>query len=101
MTRAASALALACACLLPALNVRAEAEPFVRVIVDRATVRAGPAMSFRRVYVAERNEAFPVLSRATQGYWFRIELPDSTQGWIAGDAVHPHELDEDERSGRW
>jgi hypothetical protein len=69
-----------------------ESEPYARVIVEHAAVRAGPGVGFRRVYLAERGEVFPVLSRATQGYWFRIELPDSTQGWVAGDAVHPHEL---------
>lgn len=73
-----------------------DAEPYVRVIVEHAIVRAGPSMGFRRVYVAERGEVFAVLSRATQGYWFRIELPDSTQGWIAGDAVHPHQLGGDD-----
>jgi hypothetical protein len=79
-----------------------ESEPYARVIVEHATVRAGPGVGFRRVYLAERGEVFPVLSRATQGYWFRIELPDSTQGWVAGDAVHPHELTgEGTGSERW
>lgn len=77
----------------------AQAESHVRVIVESAAVRAGPTMSFRRVYLAERGEVFPVLSRATAGYWFRIELPDSTVGWIAGDAVHPDQTGA--RGDRW
>jgi len=79
-----------------------QGEQFARIIVEQAAVRAGPGIGFRRVYLAERGEVFPVLSRATQGYWFRIELPDSTQGWVAGDAVHPHELTSEEARGeRW
>jgi hypothetical protein len=74
-------------------------EPFARVIVESAVVRAGPGSSFRKVYLAERGEVFPVLSRGTAGYWFRVQLPDSTYGWVAGDAVHPHELGADEARG--
>ncbi|MGD8860007.1 MAG: hypothetical protein PVI30_08335 [Myxococcales bacterium] len=70
----------------------AEATPYARVIVETAIVRAGPAASYRRTYVASRGEVFPIRSRATRGYWFQVELPDSTPGWIAGDAVYTHEV---------
>jgi hypothetical protein len=89
---------------LSAAIVRAQSDeqPFARVIVEHAVVRAGPGLGFRKVYLAERGDVFPLLSRATQGYWFRIELPDSTQGWVAGDAVHPRQPQSgEEHGGAW
>jgi hypothetical protein len=77
---------------------RAEPAPYARVLVEAAIVRAGPAASYRRVHIAHRGDVFPVRSRATRGYWFQIELPDSTVGWIAGDAVYTHEIDAERAS---
>jgi hypothetical protein len=76
-----------------------EPEPYARVIVERATVRAGPGIGFRGVYQAQRGEVFPLRSRASAGYWFQIELPDATLGWIAGDLVYNHEVGDDEATG--
>jgi hypothetical protein len=94
-------LALALASLTCASSARAddEPEPYARVIVERATVRAGPGIGFRGVYQAQRGEVFPLRSRASEGYWFQIELPDSTLGWIAGDLVYNHEVGDDEAHG--
>jgi uncharacterized protein YgiM (DUF1202 family) len=74
-------------------------QPYARVIVESTIVRAGPGPSFRRVYLAQRDEVFPIRSRATQGYWFQVELPDSTRGWISGDAVYNHEVSSEEAHG--
>jgi uncharacterized protein YgiM (DUF1202 family) len=80
----------------------AEVQPYARVIVESTAVRAGPGLGFRSVYLAQRDEVFPIRARATQGYWFQIELPDSTRGWIAGDTVYNHEVsDEQAHSGRF
>lgn len=73
-------------------------EVFARVVVDRAEVRAGPSATFRRIYAARRDEVFPVRGRATAGYWFQVELPDGTTGFIRGDVVYNHELGSDEHS---
>jgi hypothetical protein len=108
--RCAQALLRACFAALLALSLctaeaRAEQDPlhpYARVIVERATVRAGPGIGFRSVYTAQRDQVFPLRARATQGYWFQIELPDSTYGWIAGDSVYNLEVsDEAAHSGRF
>ena len=93
------ALLLACGAYTPSARADDEPEPYARVIVERATVRAGPGIGFRGVYQAQRGEVFPLRSRASAGYWFQIELPDATLGWIAGDLVYNHEVGEDEASG--
>jgi hypothetical protein len=89
------------ACMASAGVARADddAEPYARVIVERATVRAGPGIGFRGVYQAQRGEVFPLRSRASAGYWFQIELPDATLGWVAGDLVFNHEVGDAEASG--
>lgn len=72
---------------------------FARVIVDRTVLRSGPGGAFRSVRSARRGDVFPIVERGTRGYWFRVELPDSTQAWISGDAVYTHELSADEANG--
>jgi hypothetical protein len=90
---------LACAALGPrVVRADAEAEVYARVVVDRAEVRAGPGATFRRTYAARRDEVFPVRGRATSGYWFQVELPDGTTGFIRGDVVYNHEIGPEERS---
>lgn len=69
---------------------------YARVVVERTEVRTGPGASFRRVRSASRGDVFPILERGTSGYWYQVELPDGTQGWIAGSAVYTHELSADE-----
>jgi hypothetical protein len=96
----------ALACLLVAASAgraRAdEVQPYARVIVENSVVRTGPGTGYRRLYVAQRGEVFPIRSRATRGYWLLVELPDSTQGFIAGDHVYPYEVaGADEGSGRF
>ena len=96
--------ALSCGALLGLLLLtqRASAdEPtvYARVVVDTAQVHAGPSATFRSVYSARRDEVFPVRARSSTGYWFRIELPDGTQGFIRGDLVYNHEVSDDEASG--
>lgn len=75
---------------------------YARVVVNRATVRAGPSVSYRRLYEAHRDEVFPVRARATVAYYFQIELPDGTTGFIHGDTVYNYELgDSEAKSGRF
>jgi hypothetical protein len=69
-----------------------EVTVYARVVVDRAEVRAGPSATYRRVYAARRDEVFPVRGRATSGFWFQVELPDGTTGFIRGDVVYNHEI---------
>lgn len=77
-------------------------EVLARVVVDRAEVRAGPGATYRRIYAARRDEVFPVRGRATAGFWFQVELPDGTTGFIRGDVVYNHEIGaEQHRSGRF
>ncbi|MCA9601604.1 MAG: SH3 domain-containing protein [Myxococcales bacterium] len=73
-----------------------ERAAYARVIVEQAVIRSGPSVSYQRVYLAERGETFPILGRSSRAYWFRVELPDGTSGWIPGAEVYNHELGEDE-----
>jgi hypothetical protein len=88
----------------PQFSSASAEEPTVysRVVVDRAEVRAGPGATYRRIYAARRDEVFPVRGRATAGFWFQVELPDGTTGFIRGDVVYNHEIGPGEHhSGRF
>ncbi len=75
---------------------------YARVIVDRTTLRSGPGPGFRGIRSAVRGDVFPIVERGTRGYWFRVQVPDSTFAWIQGDAVYTHELSSDEaNAGRF
>lgn len=96
----------ALASLLAAASARSasadDAAPYARVIVEHSLVRTGPGAGYRRLYVAQRGEVFPIRARATRGYWLLVELPDSTSGFIAGDHVYAYEVaGADARSGRF
>jgi hypothetical protein len=71
---------------------------YARVVVDRAEILAGPGATYRRIYAARRDEVFPVRGRATAGFWFQVELPDGTTGFIRGDVVYNHEIGPSEHS---
>ncbi|HEY4187157.1 MAG TPA: SH3 domain-containing protein [Polyangia bacterium] len=73
---------------------RADDEALARVTAEEAQVHTGPGFAFRVVYVATRGEVFPVVERATRANWFRVRLPDGTNGWILGDEVFPLDLEE-------
>ena len=96
-------VALAAAALSPAPARAQEAEqPYARVIVDSAPVRSGPGPTFRRLHVAQRGEVYPIHARSTQGYYFLVELPDSTRGYISGESVFTFEVaGEAESQGRF
>jgi uncharacterized protein YgiM (DUF1202 family) len=102
VTRALVAL---CAVLtvssLPFDRARADdVEPYARIIVDRVSLHSGPGGSYRTVYLAERGEVFPIQQRATRGgYWFQVQLPDGTFGWVLGDVVYVHEVSGEEAGG--
>lgn len=89
----ATATALLAALLLAPLPARAEEEMLVRVIAEQAAAHTGPGFGFRVIYVAARGEVLPVIGRATQDHWFRVQLPDGTFGWILGDQVFPLDVD--------
>ncbi len=74
----------------------ASADAYLRVIAQKASVRSGPGVSYREVYVAQRGQVFQVVERGTSNYWFKIELDDGTTGWILGDVVYPFEAGEGE-----
>jgi hypothetical protein len=84
--------ALALAFALAGSASRADADAYLRVITQKASVHTGPGPSYREVYVAERDQVFTVLARGTRDYWFKVELEDGTSGWILGDLVHPFEV---------
>jgi hypothetical protein len=86
---------MAVAALLVAVAVEARAEDrmLVRVIAEQAAAHTGPGFGFRVVYLAARGEVLPVIGRATQDHWFRVQLPDGTFGWVLGDQVFPLDVD--------
>ena len=85
--------------LLLVLGGVAAADPYLRVIAQKAPVRTGPGLSYREVFIADRGQVFSVLERGTRDYWFKVELEDGTSGWILGDTVYPFEVGETEDPG--
>lgn len=73
-----------------------DVDVYARVVVDTATVRSGPGVTHRQLYSARRDQVFPVRGRDPRAYWFRIELPDGTVGFIQGEAVHNLEIGPDQ-----
>ncbi len=82
----------------PTVGDAAPTGVYARVIVDRVELRSGPGATFRRVWIGERSDVFPITERGTHSYWFRVELPDGTQAYVPGDAVYAHELSSEEAS---
>ena len=81
------------------LGGRADADAYLRVIAQKASVLTGPGTGYREIYVAERGQVFQVVERATKEYWFKIELDDGTTGYILGDLVFPFDVVENEEPG--
>jgi hypothetical protein len=81
------------------LGGRADADAYLRVIAQKASVHTGPGPGYREIYIAERGQVFQVVERATKDYWFKIELDDGTNGWILGDMVFPFDVVENEEPG--
>jgi len=81
------------------LGGRADADAYLRVIAQKASVHSGPGASYRELAVAERGQVFQVVERATKEYWFKIELDDGTNGWILGDLVFPFDVVDNEEPG--
>jgi hypothetical protein len=77
----------------------ADAEAYLRVIAQKASVRTGPGSGYREIYIADRGQVFQVVERASQEYWFKIELDDGTHGWVLGDLVFPFEVGDAESPG--
>jgi opacity protein-like surface antigen len=78
---------------------RAEADAYLRVIAQKASVRSGPSNGYREIAIVTRNQVFSVLERGTRDFWFKIELEDGTSGWILGDQVYPFEVGDEESPG--
>ena len=89
MIRAAGVFLVALLLSTPAF---AKSVPHLRIIVPRASVRTGPAASYRELYRAERGEVMEVIDR-NGTYWFRVVLPDGRFGWIYGEQVLPFTVD--------
>ncbi len=85
--------------VLLAASSRADADAYLRVIGQKASVRSGPGGNYREVFIAERGQVFQVLERGTRDYWFKVELDDGTSGWILGDLVFPFEVGEEGEPG--
>jgi uncharacterized protein YgiM (DUF1202 family) len=78
---------------------QAGAATYVRVLTQQASVRTGPAASYRAMHTARRGEVLPVKERGTRGFWFLVELDDGSKGWILGDQVAPFEVLQDRDRG--
>ena len=72
---------------------RADDEAFARVVVAETSLRSGPGVSSRVVYVAHRGETFGIEGREGPGFWLRVILPDGRVAYVLGDTVEPLEVD--------
>lgn len=77
----------------------AQADAYLRVIAQKASVRSGPSNGYREIAIVTRNQVFAVLERGTRDFWFKLELEDGTSGWILGDQVFPFEVGDEEEPG--
>jgi hypothetical protein len=77
----------------------ADADAYLRVIGQDASVHSGPGPSYREVYVAHRGEVLEVLERGNRDYWFKVALEDGTTGWILGELVFPFEVGQEDPPG--
>lgn len=77
----------------------AQADAYLRVIAQKASVRSGPSNGYREIAIVTRNQVFAVLERGTRDFWFKLELEDGTSGWILGDQVFPFEVGDEEAPG--
>ncbi|MET0594011.1 MAG: SH3 domain-containing protein [Polyangiaceae bacterium] len=64
-------------------------DAFARVVVEETTLRSGPGVSHRVIYVAHRGETFIVESRKGTGFWLKVVMPDGRSGWVLGETVQP------------
>jgi len=60
---------------------------YARVIVESAALRSGPGESFRILQVAQRDDSFLVVRRASVGHWLELSLSDGSRAYVQGDAV--------------
>jgi uncharacterized protein YgiM (DUF1202 family) len=67
-----------------------------RVVFEEVQVRSGPGAEYRQTRTVKQGERFAIQERSTRGFWYRIELPDATTGWVVGEALHVQELSVDE-----
>jgi hypothetical protein len=98
MTRSLPTL-LGVAALLSALSLgvtaTADENAFARVVVAETSLRSGPGVSHRVVYVAHKGETFGIEGREGPGFWLRVILPDGAVAYVLGDTVEPLEVDAD------
>ncbi|MDB4976104.1 MAG: hypothetical protein JWN48_4445 [Myxococcaceae bacterium] len=89
----------------PTRRAHAEREPetYARVIVESAALRSGPGVEFRILQVAQRDDSFAVLSRASVGHWLELALSDGGRAYVQGDAVWLFDASEEAPppSSRW
>jgi hypothetical protein len=64
-------------------------DAFARVVVEESSLRSGPGVSHRVVYIAHRGETFIVESRKGSGFWLKVVMPDGRSGWVLGETVQP------------
>jgi hypothetical protein len=61
--------------------------PEVVVKLTSVNVRSGPGTSYPIIGVARQGESLIVLGRNHDGSWFKVELADGSEGWIAASVV--------------
>jgi hypothetical protein len=100
---AASVLACSFQLLQPCAAGAADSSSvYARVLVDTTPIYAGPDYTYRTIVSAHRNALYAVRSRAAAAYFFEVELPDGTTGFIRGDSVHVSTIsDEEANAGRF
>jgi len=92
-----AALVLGLSLLLTTLvHARAYAQPvtYARVFVDSVQIHSGPGTGYRAIATARRGDTFEVRGRAAQGFWLRVALADARIGFVRGDAVETHVVEE-------
>ena len=59
----------------------------VRITVASANLRSGPGLAYSNIGVVLFNDAFEVLAEDEPGLWYKIQLTDGTEGWVAASVT--------------
>jgi len=71
----------------PTLMPTVESAHHIKVVPNSVKVRSGPGVNDAVVGYLYAGDLYPILETSTDGSWFKIELEDGTEGWIATSVV--------------
>lgn len=59
----------------------------IRITVASANLRSGPGLAYETIGVVLFDDAFRALAQDELGLWYKVQLADGTQGWVAASVT--------------